>query len=135
MIRKWNKAKRTIRNEPVNRSVARNGSKKWTWAPALVAATIFIAIGGILNIPFEEATKDPQTNQTNSSKLASILRKPAAMQPFPEMPTEALPGMSVQPERLTPEDALTIQKIDPIITGPRIDKPRANIERTASKDS
>ncbi|NKB83780.1 hypothetical protein HED51_11655 [Ochrobactrum grignonense] len=66
-------------------------------------------------------------------ELASVLKKPAVMQPLPEMPSESAPNVSAQQELSVPGDAISIQGIDPIITGPRAYKPRADAGRTASK--
>lgn len=50
------------------------------------------------------------------------------MQPLPEMPSGSVPNISAQQELLVPGDAISIQAIDPIITGPRAYKPRAPMQ-------
>lgn len=96
----------------------------------LGATVAFLGVGASLYIGFEKDPENEASLSKPNSKLAAVLKKPSRMQPLPEMPSEAPLGMSAQPELFTPQDALMIQKIDPIITGPRTYKPRA-----ASKDS
>ncbi len=132
MIKKWNKPGNDGCNGHLNNPAAWPWSTKWVRTSIFGAVAFVVAVGGGVYTTFEKLTEKPQ--QSNS-KLASIFKKQAVLQPLPEMPTEPLPGISVQPDRLTPEDALTIQKIDMIITGPRTHKNRPIVERAASKDS
>ncbi|WP_094507095.1 hypothetical protein [Brucella thiophenivorans] len=96
----------------------------------LGAMVAFLGVGASLYIGFEKAPENQPSLDKATSKLAAMLKKPSRMQPLPEMPSELPPGISAQPELFTPQDALMIQKVDPIITGPRTYKLRA-----ASKDS
>ncbi len=59
----------------------------------------------------------------------------AATAPFLGQTKLTRPNISAQQELLIPADAISIQSIDPIITGPRAYKPRADVERAGSKDS
>jgi len=122
MIKKWNKPGNDGCNGHLNNPAAWPWSTKWVRTSIFCAVAFVVAVGGGVYMTFEKLTEKPQ--QSNS-KLASIFKKQA----------EPLPGISVQPDRLTPEDALTIQKIDMIITGPRTHKNRPIVERAASKDS
>ncbi|MDR6431113.1 hypothetical protein [Brucella pseudogrignonensis] len=132
MIKKWNKPGNDGCNGHLNDPAARHWSTKWVRTSVFGAIAFVLAVGGGVYTTFENLT---EKSQQSNSKLASLFKKPLVMQPLPEMPSESPPGMSVQPERLSPQDALTIQKVDPIITGPRTHKPRPIVERAASKDS
>lgn len=96
----------------------------------LGAMVVFAGIGASIYIGFETASENQHVLDKRNSKLAAILKKPAAMQPLPEIPSETPPDISARPELFMPQDTLMIHTIDPIITGPRSYKPRA-----ASKDS
>lgn len=103
---------------------------------AVLGATIFVvslSAGVYFNV--HDTSGSSQGLNEPTRKLASLLKKPAAMQPLPEMPSESSPNISAQQELLIPADAISIQSIDPIITGPRAYKPRADVERAGSKDS
>ena len=85
----------------------------------LGAMAVFVGIGASVYMGLEKVPENQQGLDKSSSKLAAVLKKSTRMQPLPEMPAEAPPHMSDQPEFFTPQDALMIQKIDPIVTGPR----------------
>lgn len=132
MVRKWNKANKTGCDRHLNDSGALSWSTKRTWVSLLGAFVFVMGVGGSVYTTFD---KSPESERHSGSKIASLFKKPLVIQPLPDMPSESPPGMSLQPERLSPQDALTIQKIDTIITGPRTHKPRPIVERAASKDS
>ncbi|ANG95754.1 hypothetical protein A8A54_04150 [Brucella pseudogrignonensis] len=94
-----------------------------------VTVALCFGVGIYLN------TDGGNSDKPQNSKLASLLKGSSAMQPLPEMPSEPMPNISAQQELLIPDNAPNVQGIDPIITGPRAYKPRAEIKRTASKDS
>ncbi|ASV86235.1 hypothetical protein [Ochrobactrum quorumnocens] len=103
---------------------------------ATLGATIFTAsLGAGVYINMHDTAESRKGFNEPASRLASVLKKPAVMQPLPEKPTESVPNISAQQELLVPGDAISIQSVDPIITGPRAYKPRADAGGTASKDS
>ncbi|MCL7997623.1 hypothetical protein M8994_05150 [Brucella sp. 21LCYQ03] len=104
--------------------------KKSTNITALSTLAVFVGIGASIYIGFEKAPEGQQNLSSSPGKLAALLKNPSLMQPLPEMPTEAPPGIPVQSEVFVPKDALMIRATDPIITGPRTAKPPS-----ASKDS
>ncbi|KAB0573224.1 hypothetical protein [Brucella pituitosa] len=103
---------------------------------ATLGATVFVVgLSADIYKNVHDTTENQHGLNERVSKLASVLKKPAVMQPLPEMPSESVPNISAQQELLVPGDAISIQAIDPIITGPRAYKPRVNAGSVASKDS
>lgn len=76
-----------------------------------------------------------QSNKSLHTELASLTKGSAVMQPLPAIPSEPMPKISSQQELIIPDNAPNVHGIDPIITGPRAYKPRAEITSTASKGS
>ncbi|WP_273725158.1 hypothetical protein [Brucella gallinifaecis] len=76
-----------------------------------------------------------QSNKSLHTELASLTKGLAVMQPLPAIPSEPMPKISSQQELIIPDNAPNVHGIDPIITGPRAYKPRAEIRSTASKGS
>ncbi len=142
MVQKSNRPKTTNRDKRLTDAVAdttpikRSGFFTLRTRLAALGATVFIAgLGSGIYINVHDTTENRHGLNERVSKLASVLKKPAVMQPLPEIPTESVPNISAQQELLVPGDAISIQAIDPIITGPRAYKPRADAGSVASKDS
>ncbi|MBO1039235.1 hypothetical protein [Brucella pituitosa] len=142
MVQKSNRPKTTNRNKRLTDAVAdttpikRSGFFTLRTRLAALGATVFVVgLGSGIYINVHDTTENQHGLNERVSKLASVLKKPAVMQPLPEIPSESVPNISAQQELLVPGDAISIQAIDPIITGPRAYKPRANAGSVASKDS
>ena len=142
MVQKSNRPKTTNRDKRPTDAVAdttpikRSGFFMLRTRLAALGATVFVAgLGSGIYINVHDTTENQHGLNEPVSKLASVLKKRAVMQPLPEMPSESVPNISAQQELLVPGDAISIQAIDPIITGPRAYKPRANAGSVASKDS
>ncbi|MBC8717540.1 hypothetical protein [Ochrobactrum sp. Marseille-Q0166] len=80
-------------------------------------------------------TYNGQSERLPNDRLASLTKGSAVMQPLPAIPSEPMPKISSQQELIIPDNAPNVHGIDPIITGPRAYKPRAEIRSTASKGS
>lgn len=133
MMRKWNRLKKTEGDKHLN-AATRNFSLA-VKITTLCVGVFAVGLGaGIYNNVFDRP-ESPNVLNEPVRKLASLLKKPAVMQPLPEMPTESPPGVSIQPEIIVPLDAFSIQGIDPIITGPRAQKSRGGVERAVSDRS
>ena len=142
MVQKWNGPKKPKRDKHPNDAVAksvpvsRSGFFSIHTKLAVMGVTVFVASLGVgIYINAHDAPESQSNLNKPVGKLASVLKKPSVMQPLPEMPSESMPGISAQQELLVPGDAINVQSIDPIITGPRAYKPRADARSAASKDS
>ncbi len=142
MVQKSTGLKKTNRDKHRTDAVASSTSIKRSsfftirTSLATLGATVLVAgLGSGIYKNVHDTTENQHGLNERVSKLASVLKKPAVMQPLPEMPSESVPNISAQQELLVPGDAISIQAIDPIITGPRAYKPRANAGSVASKDS
>lgn len=125
MAQKWNKTEKAKREKGHSDPIAPSVSIKRAHIALLGVMVVCAGIGASIYSGFEKAPDNEQGFDKPNSKVAAILKRPTTMQPLPEMPSEAPPGVSAPPELFTPEDALMIKTIDPIITGPRAYKPRA----------
>ncbi|HWT64170.1 MAG TPA: hypothetical protein VN150_16490 [Ochrobactrum sp.] len=141
MVQNSNGPKKTNRDQHPTDAIADSAAIKrssFTIRKSLApfSAAIFVAslgVGIYLNAHDTEESREGLNAPV--SKLASVLKKSAVMQPLPEIPSESVPNISAQHELSVPGDAISIQGIDPIITGPRAYKPRADAGRAVSKDS
>lgn len=142
MVQKSNEPKKTNRDGRPPDAIAdstpikRSGFFTIRTRLAALGATAFAAcLGAGIYINVHDTAENRHGLNEPVGKLASVLKKPAVIQPLPEMPSESAPNVSAQQELSVPGDAISIQGIDPIITGPRAYKPRADAGHTASKDS
>ena len=142
MVQKSNRPKTTNRDKRPSDAIASSTPIKRfsfftirTRLAALGAAVFVVGLSAGIYKNVHDTIENQQESNERVNKLASVLKKPAVMQPLPEMPSESVPNISAQQELLVPGDAISIQAIDPIITGPRAYKPRVNAGSVASKDS